>query len=329
MGTMIQTHELDEAAFRGDRFRDHPSDLRGANDLLVLTRPDVIAGHPRRVPGRRRRRHLHQHLQRQRGLAWPTTAWSRIAGEMNLVAAQLARACRGRRGARGPGTARGSWRAPWGPRPGPLPCHRTSTTQGRAASPGTSWWRRTRTRRAAWSQGGADVLLIETIFDTLNAKAAIFAVEGRVRGAGLPAAGDDQRHHHGRLGPDPVGPDRGGVLGQRAPRAAAERRPQLRPGREAAAAVSPGAVGHRGRVRVGVPQRRACPTRSGATTRSRRRRRASCRSSWTRGSLNFVGGCCGTTPAHIRAIAAAAAGRPPRSGARRARGTRGCPAWSR
>ncbi len=42
MGTMIQTHQLDEAAFRGERFRDHPSDLRGANDLLVLTRPDVI-----------------------------------------------------------------------------------------------------------------------------------------------------------------------------------------------------------------------------------------------------------------------------------------------
>ena len=44
MGTMIQTHQLDEAAFRGERFRDHPSDLRGANDLLVLTRPDVIEG---------------------------------------------------------------------------------------------------------------------------------------------------------------------------------------------------------------------------------------------------------------------------------------------
>ena len=44
MGTMIQTHQLDEAAFRGDRFRDHPSDLKGANDLLVLTQPDVIRG---------------------------------------------------------------------------------------------------------------------------------------------------------------------------------------------------------------------------------------------------------------------------------------------
>ena len=77
MGTMIQTHQLDEAAFRGERFRDHPSDLRGANDLLVLTRPDVIEGIHARLPGRRCRRHLHQHLQRQRRLHGATTAWSR------------------------------------------------------------------------------------------------------------------------------------------------------------------------------------------------------------------------------------------------------------
>ena len=42
MGTMIQTYQLDEAAFRGDRFGDHPTELRGANDLLVLTQPDII-----------------------------------------------------------------------------------------------------------------------------------------------------------------------------------------------------------------------------------------------------------------------------------------------
>ncbi|MBA3435444.1 MAG: homocysteine S-methyltransferase family protein, partial [Chloroflexi bacterium] len=43
MGTMIQTHTLDEAAFRGERFRGHPRDLRGANDLLVLTQPAIIS----------------------------------------------------------------------------------------------------------------------------------------------------------------------------------------------------------------------------------------------------------------------------------------------
>ena len=44
MGTMIQAHALDEAAFRGERFRDHPRDLRGCNDLLCLTQPALIGG---------------------------------------------------------------------------------------------------------------------------------------------------------------------------------------------------------------------------------------------------------------------------------------------
>src|ERR1035437_6731870 len=44
MGTMIQRHKLTEADFRGERFKGHPRDLKGNNDLLVLTRPDVIAG---------------------------------------------------------------------------------------------------------------------------------------------------------------------------------------------------------------------------------------------------------------------------------------------
>src|SRR5688572_5127026 len=44
MGTMVQRHELDEAAFRGERFHDHGKDLRGNNDILVLTQPAVIAG---------------------------------------------------------------------------------------------------------------------------------------------------------------------------------------------------------------------------------------------------------------------------------------------
>ncbi|MCM2336993.1 MAG: hypothetical protein NDI66_09445, partial [Pseudomonas sp.] len=44
MGTMIQQHKLGEPDYRGERFRDHPKDLKGNNDLLVLTRPDVVAG---------------------------------------------------------------------------------------------------------------------------------------------------------------------------------------------------------------------------------------------------------------------------------------------
>ena len=44
MGTMIQQHKLDEAAYRGERFKDWPSDVKGNNDLLVLTQPEIIRG---------------------------------------------------------------------------------------------------------------------------------------------------------------------------------------------------------------------------------------------------------------------------------------------
>ena len=66
--------------------------------------------------------------------------------------------------------------------------------------------------------GGADIILIETIFDTLNAKAAGFAVAGGVRRDGRRAAGDDLGHDHRPLGPHAVGPDAGGVLVLDAPR---------------------------------------------------------------------------------------------------------------
>ena len=62
MGTMIQQLKLDEADFRGERFADWPRDLKGNNDLLILTQPDAIARHPRRLSPRRRRHRRDQHL---------------------------------------------------------------------------------------------------------------------------------------------------------------------------------------------------------------------------------------------------------------------------
>ena len=184
-------------------------------------------------------------------------------------------------------------------------------------------------RRAAWSPGGADILLIETIFDTLNAKAAIFAVESLFEELGFRVpvmiSGTITDASGRTLSGQTVEAFWASVRHAR-PLSVG---PQLRPRREAAAAVPPGAVGHRGRVRVGISQRRSAE-------RLRRLRRAATRDRGRpvgqlieSGSLNFVGGCCGTTPAHIRAIAAAAAGRTPRERARRSRATPACRAWSR
>ena len=64
MGTMIQRHTLTEADFRGERFKSHPKELRGNNDMLVLTRPDIILGDSRAVSRGRRRHHRDQFVQR-------------------------------------------------------------------------------------------------------------------------------------------------------------------------------------------------------------------------------------------------------------------------
>ena len=64
MGTMIQSYGLSEADYRGERFADWPRDLKGNNDLLVLTRPRVIRAIHEAIPGSRRRHHRDQYLQR-------------------------------------------------------------------------------------------------------------------------------------------------------------------------------------------------------------------------------------------------------------------------
>ncbi len=90
MGTMIQTHELDEAAFRGERFRDHPSDLRGANDLLVLTRPDVIeAIHGDYLAAGADV--ISTNTFNANAVSMADYGLEAITGEMNLVAARIAR----------------------------------------------------------------------------------------------------------------------------------------------------------------------------------------------------------------------------------------------
>ena len=105
--------------------------------------------------------------------------------------------------------------------------------------------------------GGSDLVFIETIFDTLNAKAAIFAVETVFEERGRQVAGDRLRHHHGRQRTHPVRPGHRGVLDLDPPRGAARGRPQLRPRREGDAPVHRGDVAGRGLVRVLLPQRRA------------------------------------------------------------------------
>src|SRR5208283_4983901 len=151
MGTMVQRHTFTEADFRGERFKDHHKDLRGNNDLLILTQPEAILD-------------IHRQYLRAGADIIETSTFSAttiaqadygleaIVSELNREGARLARRACDEIG-----------------RETGVPRFRAVTfDELRAAY-----------KQAALGliEGGADILLVETIFDTLNAKAAIAAIE--------------------------------------------------------------------------------------------------------------------------------------------------------
>ncbi|WP_372526803.1 homocysteine S-methyltransferase family protein [Piscinibacter sp.] len=173
MGTMIQRYKLGEADFRGARFKDHRKDLKGNNDLLQLTRPDVI-------------REIHeQYLAAGADIVETNTfgatsvaqedyGLAHVARELNVAAARLAReACDQFSTPDKPRFAAGAL--------GPTP--RTASISPDVNDPAARNVSFDELKAAYLEQaaglleGGADLFLVETIFDTLNAKAAIFALD--------------------------------------------------------------------------------------------------------------------------------------------------------
>src|SRR5690606_40671410 len=170
MGTMLQRHRLDETAFRGERLRDHPAELRGNNDILCITQPGIV-------------RAVHEaYLEAGADIietnTFNATAVSQrdyrcehLVREINVAAARIAREAadafstaerlRYVAGVLGPTNQTASL-SPDVNRPG----FRTVDFDALAAA----------YREAADGllEGGADLLMVETIFDTLNAKAALF-----------------------------------------------------------------------------------------------------------------------------------------------------------
>ena len=173
MGTMIQRYKLGEADYRGERFKDHPKDLKGNNELLQFTRPDVISeihdGYL--VAGADL---IETNTFGATSVAQEDYGLAEVALEMNVAAARLARA------------ACDKFSTPDKPRFvagafGPTP--RTASISPDVNDPGARNIDFDTLKAAYYEQGqgllegGADVFLVETIFDTLNAKAAIFAID--------------------------------------------------------------------------------------------------------------------------------------------------------
>ncbi|MDR1075955.1 MAG: homocysteine S-methyltransferase family protein [Xanthomonadaceae bacterium] len=313
MGTMIQRHSLQETDYRGERFRDgydaqHPPedgigyDLKGDNDLLSLSRPEIIAG-------------IHDaYLEAGADLIETNTFNANrpsqadyhlphLARELNETGARIARAC----------CAAYSARTPDKPRfvVGVLgPTSRTASISPDVNDPG---FRnidfdglRTIYREAAEGliDGGADILMVETVFDTLNAKAALFAIEEVFdsRGARLPVM------ISGTI-TDASGRTLSGQTAEAFYTSLAHAQPlaigfncalgatELRPHIEALSKIAG--------CYVSAHPNAGLPNAFGQYDETPEDMATTLRGFAQSGLLNIVGGCCGTTPEHIQAIAEA------------------------
>jgi 5-methyltetrahydrofolate--homocysteine methyltransferase len=309
MGTMIQRYKLDEAAYRGTRFKDWGQDVKGNNDLLVLSQPDII-------------REIHDafldagadmietNTFNSTSISQSDYGLEEIAYELNLEAARLAR------------EVADAWseKTPDKPRfvAGAVgPTNRTASISPDVNNPGfrnvsfdelvEAYSEQTR----GLIEGGADTILIETIFDTLNAKAAGFAVEqvfedmgvdlpimisgtitdlsGRNLSGQTPEAFWYSMRH---LKPFSIGMN------------CAFGAEQLRPAVADLAAEADTLV--TAYPNAGLPNELGEYDETAEEFAPKLEE-------WARdGLVNMVGGCCGTTPDHIRLLAEAVAKYPPR-----------------
>ena len=319
MGTMLQTYQLDEAAFRGAggdatddvraRFAGHHHDLRGDNDLLAITQPGIVrAVHAAYLEAgadiiETNTFNATRISQADYGLAG-------LARELNLAAARLARAAadaaealepdrpRFVAGAIGPTNRTASISPDVND-----PAARNVTFDELAVAYGEA--------ADGLIEGGADLLIVETIFDTLNAKAAIFAVEDAFDRAGIrlpviisgtitDASGRTLSGQTVEAFWNSVRHARPLVVGLNCALGAR----QLRSFIADLGRVAP--------IPISAYPNAGLPNEFGGYDETPEQM-ASLIGAFARdGLVNIAGGCCGTTPAHVRAIAEVVAGLPPR-----------------
>jgi 5-methyltetrahydrofolate--homocysteine methyltransferase len=326
MGTMVHALKFSEADFRGKRFKDHPKDLKNFIDALVLTQPAAI-------------KEIHrQYLEAGADIIETNTFGATAVAmsdfqlqdcvrDLNLAACRLAREAvdeMNRRTPEKPRFVAGSIG----------PTNRQLSIAGNVNDPGyraVTFDQMVETyyeQVAALVEGGVDILLAETAFDTLVLKACLFAIEKFFdeRRAGVPAGGTGKRSlpvpGGGRL---PVMAsftifDGGRTLSAQTVEACwnsiahadllsvgincALGPAMLRPYVEELSQIAP--------IYLSCYPNAGLPNAFGGFDETPEMMARTLGEFAQRGWLNIVGGCCGTTPAHIRAIAAAVEGKPPR-----------------
>ncbi|MDO8953945.1 MAG: methionine synthase [Gammaproteobacteria bacterium] len=307
MGTMIQQHKLTEADFRGKQFADHPREQKGNNDLLVLTQPHII-------------RDIHlAYLEAGADIIETNTFNSNSISmqdygmedqvfALNLAAAKLAR------------EAADTYSTPDKPRfvSGVLgPTNRTASLSPDVNDPGfrnvnfDSLVKAYYEATDALVQGGVDILLVETIFDTLNAKAALFAIQqyfsdkhielpiaisGTITDAsGRTLSGQTaEAFWYSVMHAKPI------FVGFNCALGATEMRPYVKD------------MGVVANTFISAHPNAGLPNAFGGYDESPELMAGILQEFAQSGLLNIVGGCCGTTPAHIKAIAEAVEGVSPR-----------------
>lgn len=306
MGTMIQREEPTEADYRGARFKDHPKDLGGDNDLLSLTKPEMIEGiHKAFLEAGADI--LSTNTFNANSISQADYGLEAVAREMNVASARLAR------------KAAEAYETPERPRfvAGAIgPTNQTASISPDVNDPGyraitfDQFVASYREAVEGLLEGGVDLLLIETIFDTLNAKAAIFAIESlRDEGADIPpvmiSGTITDRSGRTLTGQTPeafwvsVSHARPFSVGLNCALGAAEMRAHLK----SLAAVAD--------TRISAYPNAGLPNEMGGYDETPRETSEHL-GDWAReGLVNLVGGCCGTTPDHIRAIAEAVKGQQP------------------
>ncbi|SDT86911.1 methionine synthase (B12-dependent) [Verrucomicrobium sp. GAS474] len=309
MGTMIQRLGLEEADFRGTRFADWPSDIKGNNDLLVLTKPDAIeAIHTAYLEGGAN--FIETNTFNSTTISQADYGMEGLARELNVAAASVARAAVDKHKAKFPGKAAfvaGSIG----------PTSKTASMSPDVNSPGFRAVTYQQLVEAYVEQveglieGGSDVLLVETIFDTLNAKAALYAIElvFDKLGRRLPimisvtitdASGRTLSGQTTEAFWNSVSHSRPFSVGINCALGAKDMRPYL----QELSRIAP--------CLISCHPNAGLPNAFGGYDETPDQTSAIIREFAESGMLNIVGGCCGTTPDHIAAIAKIVEPIPPR-----------------
>ncbi|MBL7852998.1 MAG: homocysteine S-methyltransferase family protein [Cyclobacteriaceae bacterium] len=300
MGTMIQRHKLEDADFRGERFKNHPSPLKGNNDLLSITRPDIILDIHR------------QYLEAGADIIETNTFSATTIAQadyhleeavydINYQSARIARQAADEFTRKTPDKPRFVAGAMG-------PTNKTASISPDVNNPGyraitfDQLKEAYRQQAKALLEGGADLLLVETVFDTLNAKAALFAIQelfdqlGRqvpimVSGTITDASGRTLSGQTTEAFLVSVSHVPLFSIGLNCALGASQLRPYLQ------------VLNEQAPFYVSAYPNAGLPNEFGHYDQTPEEMAAQVEEYLKEGLVNVLGGCCGTTPAHIRKIA--------------------------